>query len=190
MTMRTINDIKTAADEAGSHYFSASTMRYWNSRTSSRVFPVDEHRTVFVTSERFDQPGYARCYTVRVATRGTRTRKGDGREVPTFNVATPGLFQEFTDRRAALREAERHAQALRVQAMSTRELIETARTVPAQRPHLLPEIERRAEAVRGWALHSLRQLHRALEADPAGVHSAFTRLGRDLTRLEALDSRL
>lgn len=185
MTMRTIDDIKTAAAEAGSHDFSAAAMRFFQSRTSSRVFPVDEHRTVFVTSERFDQPGYARCYTVRLATRGTRIRESDGREVPAFNVTTPGVFQEFTDRRAALRAAERHARALRAQAMPTRELIETARLDPVQRPHLLPEIERRAEAVRGWALHSLRQLRLALESDPAGVDSAFTRLGRDLARLEA-----
>lgn len=185
MTMRTIDDIKTAADAAGSHYFSPATMRFFASRVSATVFPVDASRTVFVTSERFNEPGYARCYTVRVAVRGTKVRSSDGREVPAFDVTTPGVFQEFTNRRTALRAAERHAQALRVQAMPTRDLIEAARLDPVQRPHLLPEIERRAERARGWALHSLRQLHRALESDPAGVDSAFTRLGRDLARLEA-----
>lgn len=70
----TTDDLIAVADHAGSHFFSADTMKWWGTRVLSTVLPLDGAETkpgrryVFVTS---DMMGDTRRYSVRMATLST-----------------------------------------------------------------------------------------------------------------------
>ena len=95
---KTIQDIRAAHEATGGYFFSPSTMRFFDSRTLSPVFPGG----VFVTSER-DRMGPSRYggeyspaawggerrYTVRVC-------RGNG------DIDTVSEFGQFPTRREAL----------------------------------------------------------------------------------------
>ena len=67
-SIESIDDLKRVAALMGNHFFSPNTMRFFNSRISSRLYPVSVREGYFVTSERQDMP-YSdpepRQYTVR-----------------------------------------------------------------------------------------------------------------------------
>lgn len=94
MNIHTITDLKQAAKNAGSHYFSASTMRFFNSRVEA-IYPTSGTSGYFVTSERFeDEP---RLYSVRSYT------FSDGADITSLD----DHFQAYTnlgDARKAARE--------------------------------------------------------------------------------------
>ena len=92
-----IDDIKTANRQAGQHYFEASTMRFFRSRVSEDIFPVDGHGAYFITSEQYQSMSGAlepRLYTVRHA-------------APDGSCDTVGEFQAYSSGRQAKREALR-----------------------------------------------------------------------------------
>lgn len=94
----TIEDIYVAAERAGSHWFSAATLRLFGSHVNSAVYPF-EGGAYFVTSEKGPPGGHEpRKYTVRVA------------YVEPFSIATSGRFREFISRSTAHRAAKRRAQ--------------------------------------------------------------------------------
>lgn len=58
-----IADLITTSERLGGHFFDADTLRFFNSRILSDLFPVDDSSGYFVTSERYeDEP---RTYSVR-----------------------------------------------------------------------------------------------------------------------------
>lgn len=82
-TVHTVDDIRAIADYAGSHFFSADTMRAFSSRVLSGIVALDGHeskpgaRFLFVTSERHGDES-PRHYAVRMMTLGTNERgRGD-----------------------------------------------------------------------------------------------------------------
>lgn len=75
-TITSIESLKAVAKGAGSHFFDASAMRFFNSRVLEGIYPVDGWETtegarfLFVTSERYeDEP---RRYSVRMLTLGSQ----------------------------------------------------------------------------------------------------------------------
>lgn len=60
-----MNQIRQANKAAGFHWFDAATMRFFQSRVSSRVYPLADGSCLFVSSERNGE--LARRYTVRHA---------------------------------------------------------------------------------------------------------------------------
>lgn len=60
----TLNDIKRANERVG-YFFNPSTMRFFNSRVSKKIYR-NAYGAYFVTSERYDEDS-ARRYTVRYA---------------------------------------------------------------------------------------------------------------------------
>jgi hypothetical protein len=122
--MRSIEDIKRAAERAGDHWFSPDTVRAFKSRVSERVYPLAdldslqypagetlqaEEMTVFVSSERDDYRDRPRRYTVRLAIAGTVRRESDGREVASFDVRNLSEFGEHASLAAAHAHAQRYA---------------------------------------------------------------------------------
>jgi len=91
--MFSIDAIKRANRESGSHYFDADTMRFFG----SRVLPTVIAGRMFVTSERsgFDHDS-ARRYSVREF-------------MPDASIETVGEFGEFSSSAAAQRAARRYA---------------------------------------------------------------------------------
>jgi hypothetical protein len=115
-----IDDLRKAADDLGSHYFEPATMRFFNSRVLEGIYrpSIQTHpRTgLFVTSERFSDysQGFVnpRLYSIR---RFTITRTTcpyldgiGGRTVDLIEFETVGEFQEF----ATAATAKRHAAKL------------------------------------------------------------------------------
>lgn len=96
--MRTLNDVKAAATEHGSHWFDRDTMAFFNTRLQSKVYPMDTGDILFVTSERMDAD-HPRRYSIRRA-----YFDGEGR----FQIRTIGDFQEY----ATADEAHRAAKLL------------------------------------------------------------------------------
>lgn len=92
--LNTIEEIKQANKDADGHWFDADTMRFFRSRVSRKVYPV-EAGTYFVTSERFDDNS-PRLYTVRFI-----WTDGD--------VETQGEFQQYKTSKAAHKAAARMA---------------------------------------------------------------------------------
>lgn len=92
-----IEDIKTANRNAGQHYFSPDTLRFFRSRVSDYIFPVPGHGAYFVTSEQYRSMSGAlepRLFTVRHA-------------APDGSCDTVGEFQAYETGRQAKREALR-----------------------------------------------------------------------------------
>lgn len=85
--MLTLREVKDANRALGSHWFDADTMRFFNSRVSSRVYPLADGGTLFVSSER--SPNGRRLFTVRHA-----LSNGEIEE-------TPAGFQAFASRNGA-----------------------------------------------------------------------------------------
>src|SRR5690554_3086871 len=52
--MKTLSDIKAAAEKHGSHWFDRDTMAFFNTRLQSKAYPMDNGDILFVTSERMD----------------------------------------------------------------------------------------------------------------------------------------
>jgi hypothetical protein len=93
MTFTTIDDIRSANERIGHHFFDRATLRFFSSRILDDVFPAaDGSGSYFATSER--GPGMPRRYTVRLA-------RSDG------SVVTAGEFQAYGSARAA-KVAARH----------------------------------------------------------------------------------
>lgn len=100
MTVHSTDDIRAIADRAGSHFFDADTMRFFNSRLLSGVYPaqtntgkweaVTGNAFYFVTSERFEalySDPEPRHYTVRKL---TLTSVRDDR--PAVDIETVGDY--------------------------------------------------------------------------------------------------
>lgn len=98
----TSDDVRAVVDHAGSYFFSADTMRFFDSRLLSGVIALDGYETapgrrfLFVTSERDKYSDRPRRYTVRMLTLDTVR---DDR--PAVDIDTVYGFQEFTTARAA-----------------------------------------------------------------------------------------
>lgn len=109
--IHTADDIRAIADHAGSFFFSRDTMRFFNSRVLSDVWPVESfsaeegNRYFFVTSERHgdDAP---RHYAVRMLTLASQR---DDR--PAVDIATVGDYHDTA--RSAKVAAERERDTLR-----------------------------------------------------------------------------
>ncbi len=84
-TYETIDDVISANESIGNHFFSPSTMRFFKCRIESRL--IAGHR--FVTSEQ--GPDGIRKYTIRDA-------KPDG------TIDTAGEFQAYASKKAAMRD--------------------------------------------------------------------------------------
>lgn len=82
---RTMAEVRAANARAGYHWFSAETMRFFNSRVCGELVGG----RYFVTSERYDYAA-PRLYTVREV-------------LPTGEIETVGDFQGYTSARAARR---------------------------------------------------------------------------------------
>jgi hypothetical protein len=94
--LHTLDQIKRAAQSAGSHWFDRDTLRYFQSRISDNVYPVPGG-ALFVSSEKFRglyEPDGERRYTVRSCTAGGR-------------IETVGEFQQYASRDAAHNAARR-----------------------------------------------------------------------------------
>lgn len=86
-----MQDVKRANEEAGFHWFDSATIRFFKSRVSYQVIPLDDG-CVFVSSEK--GPDTQRMYSVRRA-------YDDGR------IETVGKFQEYKTPREAWSAAKR-----------------------------------------------------------------------------------
>lgn len=92
-----LEDAKAIAKDQGNHFFTGSTMRWWNSRISEICYSTLQGKEMFfVSSERNDD--YARRYTVRVA-------KLD--ETGHLTIGTVSEFQEYMSRSGAHDRAQR-----------------------------------------------------------------------------------
>jgi hypothetical protein len=89
--MATIEQIKLRNAQAGLYFFSKDTMRFFNSRVSSKTFLRNDGSTLFVTSEQHGNE--QRCYTIRLANL-------DG------TISDFSKFQEYATLAQALRDAE------------------------------------------------------------------------------------
>ncbi len=68
--LHTLDQIKRAAESAGSHWFDRSALRYFSSRIGQKVYPVPGG-ALFVSSEQFRglfSPDGPRLYSVRSCT--------------------------------------------------------------------------------------------------------------------------
>lgn len=99
----TTDDLIAVSDHAGSHFFSADTMKWFGTRVLSPLIPLDGAETkpgrryVFITSDRM---GEERIYSVRVATLGTVR---DDRPAIEFDVV-----ERFASRSEALKVARNY----------------------------------------------------------------------------------
>lgn len=116
-TVTSANSIRAIADSAGSHFFDAATMRFFNSRLEEGVYPAESNvgkwdaRTgnvfYFVTSERFESlysDPEPRHYTVR---RMTLTAVRDDR--PAVDIETVEDFYALPTADQARKAAEEAA---------------------------------------------------------------------------------
>lgn len=87
----TINEAKERNTNAGYHWFSPESLRFFSSRLPKTVLPVD-NGALFVSSERCG--GQAARFTVRFI-------HDDG------HVETVGEFQQYAGRESATRRAEK-----------------------------------------------------------------------------------
>lgn len=108
-TIASANDVRAVVQAAGSHFFDADTMRFFNSRLLEGVYPIDGWesregaRFLFVTSERYeDDP---RQYSVRML---TLTSQRDDRP----DVQIDSDFDTKHDTAAQARTAARERAAL------------------------------------------------------------------------------
>lgn len=92
-------DLLPRADRAGSHYFSADTMRFFSSRLLDQ-WQLNDDLYLFVTSERGPHDGEPRLYTLR---RADFYRDDKGRE--RVEITAVGAFQEHETPAAARRAA-------------------------------------------------------------------------------------
>lgn len=83
-TYSTIYDVRLANGQAGKHFFSADTLRFFSSRIGGSLYGW----RYFITSERFDAQS-PRLYTIREA-------------LPTGDIRTVGEFQAYKSSRAAI----------------------------------------------------------------------------------------
>lgn len=105
-SLNNIDAIKRAEGRTG-HFFERSSMRFFNSRVSDRVYPTYGHTgTYFVTSERNDD--YGRYYTIR---RAYWTLDENGRDK--CELTTVGEFQQY----GTARTAHKYAKLLAAKAM-------------------------------------------------------------------------
>ena len=92
-TIHTTDDIRAIADHAGSHFFDADTMRFFNSRILDGVRALDGNTTkpgrryLFITSERDNYSNLPRQYTVRIATLGTQRDDRPAIDIQTIDEA-------------------------------------------------------------------------------------------------------
>jgi len=91
------DDIKLQAEENGSHFFSESTLRFFNSRIYSTVYQ-GPGGIYFVTSERIDTD-HPRVFTVR-------------QFQPPGNIKTVGEFQQYKRAEAARKAAKELAEQI------------------------------------------------------------------------------
>lgn len=117
-TITSADDIRATANGAGSHFFDAATMRFFNSRLLEGVYPLDGWeskegaRFIFITSERYeDEP---RHYRVRMM---TLTTQRDDR--PAVEIDSDLFEEPHTTAQAARKAAkERVAMAVRIKELS------------------------------------------------------------------------
>lgn len=81
----TLAQVMQANKDAGQNFFSPGAMRFFNSRGSDCVYPV-ENGALFVTSERFDDT-YPYLYTVRRIVNGMVEDVSEFQEYPSLSDA-------------------------------------------------------------------------------------------------------
>lgn len=108
-----IDDLRKAASDLGSHYFDRDTMRFFNSRVLEGIYRPSISESpragLFVTSERQDWPYEApgqRLYSVRRFTITRTVREGTNYDIDVIEFGTVGEFQQYTTARAAKRAAQ------------------------------------------------------------------------------------
>ena len=89
MEIQTIADLRSANKQAGMHWFSPATMRFFKSKVASRLRSGDGKTGYFVTSERQSETR-PRLFTIRKA------------DLVTADIDTVGEFQGYATRRAAM----------------------------------------------------------------------------------------
>lgn len=108
-----IDDLRKAADDLGSHYFEPSTMRFFNSRVLEGIYrpsiSASPRSGLFITSERFESD--TRRYSIRRFTI-THTTRGDGTPVDLIEFETVGEFQAYGTAATAKRHAAKLAEEL------------------------------------------------------------------------------
>lgn len=109
-TVYTSDDIRAIADHAGSHFFSADTIRFFSSRLLEGVYAPDGYeakngnRFFFITSERHDDN--PRHYAVRMMTLGSVR---DDR--PAVDIITVGDYHDTASQ--ARKEAQKLSDEIR-----------------------------------------------------------------------------
>jgi hypothetical protein len=102
--IETLSGLKRVNSLLGFHFFEPDSMRFFNSRISSRIYPISQREGYFVTSEQH-RPVYAnpepRLYTVR---KYAVTAEPDG--YATMRIDTAGDFQAYESSAAAHRAAK------------------------------------------------------------------------------------
>jgi hypothetical protein len=63
-----IRNASREANSTASHWFDASSMRFFNTTLFEKVFPIGQRGAIFVTSEYQDEPKYT-AYSLRYASR-------------------------------------------------------------------------------------------------------------------------
>src|ERR1700690_3655965 len=89
----TLTQIQERNRAMGFHFFDRETMRFFDSRVSTKVYPLDSGDCLFVTSERFVMysPEYRaepRKYTVRLAHMDGHTSEPDGMDFQQYATLT------------------------------------------------------------------------------------------------------
>lgn len=97
MNIRNIADLKRSAKSAGSHWFDAGAMRFFNSRLLEGVYRDSDRSGYFVSSERYDDTE-PRLYSVR-----KYVFSEDGSRV---EIDTVGEFQGYETAGAARKVAK------------------------------------------------------------------------------------
>lgn len=107
---RSAEGVRQAADAAGSYYFSADTMRAFNSRLLSDFYPTKADRSAgyVVVSNRDDYGNQPREYNVVLFTAGTYKRESDGRMKLRMTDDKQATFKSASGAKA---EAERLSKA-------------------------------------------------------------------------------
>lgn len=96
-----MDDLKITADRLGNYTFTQDTLSFFDSRILENIFPIDDSRGYFVTSEKFaDQ---RRKFTVRSYEVWTHKKTGKDH----LNVETVGGFQSFLCANGAKEYAEK-----------------------------------------------------------------------------------
>jgi hypothetical protein len=100
-----LNNLDAIIRQEGGHFFSPSSMKFFHSRVSYRVYPTYGHQgTYFVTSERQEfLPEYPRLYTVR---RAYWVYKNGRKKLVTETI---GEFQQYGTAETAHKYAKQFA---------------------------------------------------------------------------------